>query len=511
MKKKKQPLFTASCGLMFFTFLVLIGVCFAYFFWYEKSAMKFFYTKPKPHTIVVEPKDNLRVILENVKNSTVIQLKQGKYVGNFQLKNRENIEIVGVEGAFLTAVRGSTLLLQDCTKCKIRNLVLHTEDKQQPAFSIIKSTDLQVQKLRIQGSTVIQAGSDRLNFSEIGTTEQIKIVQTNVALITKCNFQTQKNIALLVEQSTEISIANNIIQGVQFSKVTGEKNNMIVNNHISGTTKGIFGKESQNIYCLNNNITTDNGDAIFLLNCRNCTIGEKQDENRENNKIKAKNGYACAISGCNTITIQQNALLNQDPEKKCLYILASRNIQIDNNSIIGTPLYDEQGEMKELSGGGVQIASSRDITFSENDIANSMLGVRIEKETKGMFKNNKVYQNIGNGFEIENSEITLQENVIRQNINGVQWKNSQGSMTQNIIQENKNDGVIFEKSTAEIRENNINHNMNNGISLNKNSLPIIENNKIHKNQGFGIAFFQPNKMEYKKNDFLENVKGAISN
>ena len=84
--------------------------------------MKFFYTKPKPHTIVVEPKDNLRVILENVKNSTVIQLKQGKYVGNFQLKNRENIEIVGVEGAFLTAVRGSTLLLQDCTKCKIRNL-----------------------------------------------------------------------------------------------------------------------------------------------------------------------------------------------------------------------------------------------------------------------------------------------------------------------------------------------------------------------------------------------------
>ncbi|HON44948.1 MAG TPA: hypothetical protein PLR86_06360, partial [Planctomycetota bacterium] len=60
-------------------------------------------------------------------------------------------------------------------------------------------------------------------------------------------------------------------------------------------------------------------------------------------------------------------------------------------------------------------------------------------------------------------------------------------------------------------ENNINHNMNNGISLNKNSLPIIENNKIHKNQGFGIAFFQPNKMEYKKNDFLENVKGAISN
>ncbi|HON45443.1 MAG TPA: right-handed parallel beta-helix repeat-containing protein, partial [Planctomycetota bacterium] len=457
MKKKKQPLFTASCGLMFFTFLVLIGVCFAYFFWYEKSAMKFFYTKPKPHTIVVEPKDNLRVILENVKNSTVIQLKQGKYVGNFQLKNRENIEIVGVEGAFLTAVRGSTLLLQDCTKCKIRNLVLHTEDKQQPAFSIIKSTDLQVQKLRIQGSTVIQAGSDRLNFSEIGTTEQIKIVQTNVALITKCNFQTQKNIALLVEQSTEISIANNIIQGVQFSKVTGEKNNMIVNNHISGTTKGIFGKESQNIYCLNNNITTDNGDAIFLLNCRNCTIGEKQDENRENNKIKAKNGYACAISGCNTITIQQNALLNQDPEKKCLYILASRNIQIDNNSIIGTPLYDEQGEMKELSGGGVQIASSRDITFSENDIANSMLGVRIEKETKGMFKNNKVYQNIGNGFEIENSEITLQENVIRQNINGVQWKNSQGSMTQNIIQENKNDGVIFEKSTAEIRENNINH------------------------------------------------------
>jgi len=131
----KSPFITASFGLSFFTILMIGAICYAYFGWYENRSLAFLYNKNKVETMTVSPQDNLSSILSTVNNYTILKLKPGKYVGQFLLKNKEKVNIMGTKGVFFFTARETSLTVQDCKNCIVENITIQTEDKKKAGNS----------------------------------------------------------------------------------------------------------------------------------------------------------------------------------------------------------------------------------------------------------------------------------------------------------------------------------------------------------------------------------------
>jgi parallel beta-helix repeat protein len=503
MKKMKSPFITASFGLSFFTILMIGAICYAYFGWYENRSLAFLYNKNKVETMTVSPQDNLSSILSTVNNYTILKLKPGKYVGQFLLKNKEKVNIMGTKGVFFFTARETSLTVQDCKNCIVENITIQTEDKKKPAIVIQNTENLNLNYLQVQGSTLIQAGCNQLKLKNINSTDNIRIDESKNIQIMECELKAKTEHSLILTKIENISISNSTIQGISFENISGEENLIRHNTINSNNIKAIAIKKSQNIFLDDNNIASEADDGIYVINSSYTTVGKK------GNKIKSSQGYTIIFSGCNNCILQGNSLLNQDDDKKCVVILSSRSISCKDNTILGTPEYDSLGKIKALAGGGVYIRSSKEIILEDNTIKESIIGIRVDKDSEGTFLKNRICDNYGNGFEIENSQATLSENTISQNIHGIQWKNSQGTIQDNTISSNKNDGILLDKSNPLIQGNTITRNTSNGISLKGNSQPIIQNNNIQNNQ-YGIAFFQPNRNEYSQNNFVDNKQGNYS-
>lgn len=499
----KSPFITASFGLSFFTILMIGAICYAYFGWYEQRSLSFLYNKNKVETMTVSPQDNLSSILSTVNNYTILKLKPGKYVGQFLLKNKEKVNIIGTKGVFFFTARETALTVQNCKNCTVENITIQTEDKKKPAIVIQNAENLNLHYLQVKGETLVQAGCNQLNLKNINSTDSVKIDDSKNIQMNDCEFTAQTEHSLILTKLENISISNSTIKGISFENVLGEENSICNNTINSNNMKAIAIKKSQNIFLDNNNVTAEADDGILVINSSYTTIGKK------GNKIKSSQGYSIIFSGCNNCILQGNSLLNQDDDKKCVVILSSRSITCKDNTILGTPEYDNVGKIQALAGGGVSIRSSKEIILEDNTIKESIMGIHVEKDSECKFLKNRIYENWGNGFEIENSQATLCENTISQNIHGIQWKNSQGTIQDNTISSNKNDGILLDKSNPLIQGNTISKNTSNGISLKGNSLPTIQNNNIQNNQ-YGIAFFQPNRKDYPDNNFSDNMQGNFS-
>lgn len=504
MKKIKSPFITASFGLSFFTILMVGAICYAYFGWYEQRSLSFLYNKNKMETMTVSPQDNLSSILSNVHNYTKLQLKPGKYVGQFLLKNKEKVNIIGTKGVFFYTAREIALSLQDCKDCIVENITIQTEDNKKPAIDIQNTENSNLNYLTVQGKTLVQAGCKQLRLKNIISTDNIKIDDSKNIQMSECEFKSKEKHALIVSKVENISVSKCIIQGISFENISGEENSIRNNTISSNNINTITIQRSQNILLDDNTITAESADGIYVINSSYASIGQKK-----GNKVKAFQGHSIIFSGCNNCILQDNSLLNQDENKKCVVILSSRSITCKDNTILGTPDYDNVGQIRALAGGGVSIRSSKEILLEDNTIKESIMGIHIEKDSDGTFLKNRIYENWGNGFEIENSQAILCDNTISQNIHGIQWKNSKGTIQDNAISSNKNHGILLDKSDPIIQGNTISKNMSNGISLTGNSNPTIQNNNIKNNQ-FGIAFFQPNRKDYPDNNFSDNIQGNFS-
>ena len=156
------------------------------------------YNKNKVETMTVSPQDNLSSILSTVNNYTILKLKPGKYVGQFLLKNKEKVNLMGTKGVFFFTARETSLTVQDCKNCIVENITIQTEDKKKPAIVIQNTENLNLNYLQVQGSTLIQAGCNQLKLKNINSTDNIRIDESKNIQIMECELKAKTEHSLIL-------------------------------------------------------------------------------------------------------------------------------------------------------------------------------------------------------------------------------------------------------------------------------------------------------------------------
>ena len=512
MEKKsepKPPYFTASCSLLLSTLFVFGFVFYGYFFWYLKGFSFFQSSKPEKITIVVKPSDNLAALLQRIENSTILSLESGKYSGNFRLERKTGIEIWGTESTILESPNGIVLALEDCMDCSIEKLNIHGEDTKNPSLFLIGGQGIVLKNVVIKNpvqAIKIQTQSQRIAIQGSHISGQIKIENSSsIALEGNTLESSMEAPALAIEKAMKIELHKNKIQakeGIFLKNIFSEENaiNTITQNMIDVTKNGLIMHDCRDFLLTWNEVSSEEVMAIGFLKCSGIVLGKSNFEN----KIKTQHGYALWIAGSKSLVVESSWFKNQDTEKKAVYVESSSDLQFLKNKIAGLALYEE-GILKELKGGGIQVSNTINLSLETNSIQESQGGIRLEKVSQAVLSHNQIQNNLGNGMEVQNSQAIIgPSNTISQNHTGIIFQNSKGEILENSILDNKEDGILLENSSPKIHKNQISKNNDNGIRMKNNSSPSLLQNHFIQNKGFGICFsLQTVTVPWKAENFFE--------
>jgi parallel beta-helix repeat protein len=164
---------------------------------------------------------------------------------------------------------------------------------------------------------------------------------------------------------------------------------------------------------------------------------------------------------------------------------------------------------------GITISDNSDPALCRNHIHdNGKNGVVIYNDGKGILDDNEVSRNTLAGIEIkERGNPVLRRNQIHDGIRGGILIHSQGK---GIIEENRifsnalANVEISDKSNPTLLRNQIYESKQNGILINKNSKGTIECNKIYRNSSHNIEIDKGSSPELHSNEIYEGTNGIYT-
>ena len=289
-------------------------------------------------------------------------------------------------------------------------------------------------------------------------------------------------IGILVYDSTNITIRNNVISGTYYCMHFGNANySTVYGNMFTSTENILYGfylnySSHNSIY---DNVFSDmQGSAlVFTHECTYNTI--------YHNDILNNDGQGISFSDlCNNNTISENNILNNTGYHGILTQNSSDNA-ISYNTISGN------------GGSGIYIDDNSDnINIHDNTISDHVQNVVLLLSDHSDIVNNDI-SGASVGLYIGGSNfITIKENDVSINKYGFQLNHSNNNnISENIVRDNTTNGIYLLRfnNDNEIFDNQIT-NSGNGIYLHNtnNYYNIIRNNTILDNGNYGISLTSDN-------------------
>ncbi len=295
-----------------------------------------------------------------------------------------------------------------------------------------------------------------------------------------------------------------------------EKEFTIANNNFKSNRKAILINNSNDIEILNNVIKQTIEAGIDIQKSNQINIAK--------NKIQEKHNPGIRISSCkkesnNNTTITENTISDGN----------SHGISIESSTgiIVGGAVISKSNDIKNNKGDGIHIVNCKSSSTSgpANQISFNTIH---DKNNNGIYAhscqdlwidNNKIRENNSDGIHMSGiSNSYLVRNTITDNpMNGIMLKQSDNNeITGNEINNNNDNGIVLVKSnknripSVSYEFNYIHNNSNNGILIENSLYNKIWGNNIYENKKHGIEINKGGKNQIRGPLLIiNNIKDGI--
>jgi len=324
--------------------------------------------------ITVTPKDNLQGLLDQAKNGDQFVITQGRYFGNFVIKQR--ISLIGQSGAVIDAQgQGHAILLLN-SNITIQGLTVENwgsdlTEQNAAIYSDRKSEHITIKNNELTGdgfgvwlqkseyATVVNnkiVGNTKLRTSDRGNGIQLSSVNKSVIADNEASYVRD---GIYVQASRNNIIKNNTMHDLRYGiHYMYSYDNSVLDNLAYNTRAGYALMSSRNLI-VKGNVTKDSEDYGFLLNyITQSTISENHIENvwtKPENKVLGRDGKGLFVYNSGYNTISHNMV---DTAEIGIHLTAgSAGVKVFGNSFINNPLQ-------------VKYVSNKQQEWSQNGVGN---------------------------------------------------------------------------------------------------------------------------------------------
>jgi parallel beta-helix repeat protein len=346
------------------------------------------------------------------------------------------------------------------------------------------------------------------------------------------------NTATLVhiqDTTAYFTISNTLLDGIDGTyegiNLLRTTHGTISDNNIINCLKGVVVTSSDDFSFSNNLITNNWAGGIVLENSNYVSM---EFNSITSNSMSDVLGHGIhLISPCSHNTIVNNEISNNNGDG--IYLQHCDFNTISNNTIHHNE-FIESGRASRSMGHGIFLNPSNGNTITHNDVyANGEAGIALLQSNYTNIEDNFVHDNEHNGVQLQYSNYnTINQNLIGAN-GGVEEGRASRSMghgiflnpsTHNTISNNEifgnhGDGVyLYHSNDNTISGNLVHHNdftevarasrsMGHGIFLNPSNGNAINNNEVYANGECGIALLQSNYTDIELNFVHDNEHNGV--
>ncbi|RNI13670.1 VPXXXP-CTERM sorting domain-containing protein [Methanohalophilus portucalensis FDF-1] len=283
--------------------------------------------------------------------------------------------------------------------------------------------------------------------------------------------------SITLDEVEYCNITNNNISNSDngiFIRLTS-KNNNLVDNHVSGNTKGIYLWYTY-YNNLTNNVVTRNNNGIYLESSEENELIDNTILDNVDNGIYLKDSYDNNLHNNN---------VSGNNKGICMY--SPKDFPSDNNFSSNT-VFNNVNE-------GIFLQYPLDSTLTDNSVYNNSEGIVLQYPQDSTLTDNTVFNNTGSGITLDDDgdhEVRNENNTLIDNT---------------VLNNNKGIDILYVDNTTLIGNTVLDN--NNGIWIDKCYYNNLTGNNVSNNTDKGIYLFSSHHNNLVGNNVLENCVFGI--
>jgi parallel beta-helix repeat protein len=350
--------------------------------------------------------------------------------------------------------------------------------------------------VNLSGFTVQHSGMNDLGIYYAG----VKLSDVDGCLISNCKIKNNKGNGVVIENSVNCILFQNLISMNQYDGVyLGNTNHILITETYleNNYENEISCYNSSLISLINNSIISTNLNTILFSFSHNSVISE--------NNITGL-GFDCIQLRCSSFNIIKQNTINSETNSALSLLYKSNNNTITNNTII-----DISSSLIKNSIGII----NQDSEFNEindNLILAFNIGIDIQESIQIEIQFNKIILN-DMGISLNNcNNIRIIKNNLSYNTNALYTKQSNLVLiSNNIISHNTFEGIHLGlySDFSDVIDNYIVYNRGNGVNLYSCQYNNLSNNYISFNGNSGMLIHESSFSHINDNTFISNSQYGL--